>query len=257
MNRFGLIIPLVLIVLLGALAAPVGGGPPGTGLSFPVSRPWLPGAGGLGAGGAVVHGQVTGYPGATVICSAAGSTSTTAVGNDSWYECTGLPAATGNGEIWVQTHFPSALVMGRVALAWGDPRPADFDFLRSGPVDCRVTRGGPMPSPTAIRINLSGSDGASPTRSWDSSAVVSGPDPLTVHVLGMQGSRDSVAVYWWDNEGVKAQIDTTIVPSPSPTPTLGPFDEADAYRTKITSPRWASGAPGTRVTLRLLGYPNG
>ena len=103
-------------------------------------------------------------------------------------------------------------------------------------------------------VNLSGSDAVSLTRSWRSSSDVDNPDWLTVEVTDMEGHQSGVAVYWWDNEGVEAAIDVNVDGTVG---TIGPSKEADSCRTRITAPFWASGAPGTSVTLRLQGYPNG
>ena len=208
----------------------------------------------LGAGGAAINGHVWGFDGATVVCSApGGSATTTTSGPDGDYSCTGLPAASGNGAIWVRTGSPDGLVLGRTALTWADPGPTSFD-LGAGAIRCVITRGGPLPSPPSISVNLSGADAVSQTVSWSRSTDVAHPDPLTVQVQGSLGPQNKVAVYWWSNEGVEANVNVALGGA---VPTIGPYNEADACRARITSPIWASGAPGTRVRLLLEGYQVG
>jgi hypothetical protein len=262
MNRVGLIVAFVL-ALSCALAVPAAGqSPPQSGAPEPagassagLSLPFAPSVlSRLSAGGgAVVSGHIWGFSGATVVCSAPGGSVTTTTGPDGAYSCSGLPAAGGNGTIWVRTGAADGLVLGRTALTWADPGPTTFD-LSAGAIKCIVTRGGPLPSPTSISVNLSGADGVSQTVSWSTSTEVAGPDPLTVDARGSQGPQSKVAVYWWSNEGVEADIGVTIG---GMAPVIGPYDEADACRTRITSPYWASGAPGTRVRLLLAGYRAG
>ena len=227
MNRVALVIAFAL-VLAAAAAVPAAAQSP----------PRL-----LGAGGAVVNGHVIGFGGATVVCSAPGGSATTTSSPDGAYSCVGLPAAGGNGTIWVRTGAPDGLVLGRTALTWADPGPTTFD-LGAGAIKCVVTRGGPLPSPTSVSVNLSGADGVSQTVSWSTSTDVAHADPLTIDVRGSQGPQNQVAVYWWSNEGVEANIGVTIGGA---APVIGPYDEADACRSRITSPAWASGAPGTKV----------
>ena len=206
-------------------------------------------------GSGVIQGHVWGYANATVAWSApvpggtASGQATTDAGGA--YTCSGLPAATGSGTIWVRT--TSGLVLGRVALTWADPGPTVFDFA-TGAAHCIVKRGGPMPGCKAVAVNLSGNDARSMTRSWSSSSDVDHPDPLTVEVVGMEGHSNMAAVYWWTNEGIEANIDLNIN---GVVGQIGPYDEASAYRIKLTAPFWASGAPGTAVRLRMQGYPNG
>ena len=207
------------------------------------------------AGSGVIQGHVWGYANATVAWStpvtggtASGQATTDAGGA---FTCSGLPAATGSGTIWVRTS--GGLVLGRVALTWADPGPTVFDFA-TGEAHCIVKRGGPMPGCKAVAVNLSGNDGTSMTRSWSSSSDVDHPDPLIVEVIGMEGHSNMAAVYWWSNEGIEANIDLNVN---GVVGQIGTYDETAACRTQIAAPFWASGAPGTAVKLRLQGYPNG
>jgi hypothetical protein len=174
------------------------------------------------------------------------------------YQITGVPALSGTGQLW--------MVPGRDADVWYfcrgltffDPGPTTFDFW-PGRLPLTIQRGGPWAGGSWAEVDLFGGSGTLPGLETSQYLKVGSADTFTGYAYGLPGEYTSAVVVFrgggWPARFTEAQE----IEMPQGAPAMIESgqtggvslaaDERDAVRAKVT--RWASGAPGRNVILRL------
>ena len=178
------------------------------------------------------------------------------------YSLTGLPAASGDGDVGVMV--PSTdnfYTLERQLLTWPDPGTTIFDF-QPGHVLANVTLSHPATTGSEVDINLLGSDGPTPVWSdqefiWSSGRARAAAKPTNA----MPGTY-SVATCSFitskypdrKGEGIETPFTSTVVAGEQAADTLT-FNEASASSLTVAT-KWASGAPGTSVPVAWAHFPD-
>jgi hypothetical protein len=186
---------------------------------------------------------------------ASGGAQTDATGS---YEMTGVPALAGTGQIWMASSRDDATAYFCRGLTFLDPGPNTFDFW-PGRLPLTIQRGGPWVGGSSASVDLFGSNGTSPVLETDQSLSVGSADTFTGYAYGLPGDYTSAVVVFhgggWPSRCTEAQE----IEMPQGAPAVVQSgqtgavsllaDERQAARAEVT--RWASGAPGSVVVLRL------
>lgn len=216
------------------------------------------------AGAAVVNGHVYAYDGAPIQQSyvygeAYDRTVGAWIGVETYsdgsgsYTLSGLPAADASGYL-AATSSTEPWVMRRIYASWSDPGPTTFDF-RPGKVPTTLVRGTIWSDWESAESELFGVDARSSI--FAESLVPSSGGPTTVgdsYALG--GSYSQGALYFWADQGLEhvTAIEVTAGARSVQSVTVS---QNDAQRISVTSPYWASGKPGTTVTVKHWNFPAG
>jgi hypothetical protein len=213
------------------------------------------------AGTAVINGQVRDFgnsllPGAyvawAVTVGPSFETGDTMTDGSGLYSFSGLPAATGNGELFVGS--PSEpWGIGRYDASWADPGPTSFDF-RPGVIMTVALRGGPWNGWSNLTTYLYGSDALSGVAGM--STISSSDEEVSGYNYAAPGTYGDGVAYFWMDEGIEFSTNATITAGDSSGQTIV-LDQANAQRIYVTAPYWASGKPGTSATVKAWNYPAG
>ena len=192
-----------------------------------------------------------------------GVASPLSTGANGAYSMTGLPAASGDGEIYtmVSPAPGSYYMLERRQATWPDPGPTTFDF-RPGHVLTNVTLSASAAPGSEVQIELLGSDILTPV--WtDQEFIMGSRRARTTGELtnAMPGTYSVASCYFTTSkyadrksEGIETPTTATVVAGAQSTDTLT-FDEASAYSLTVAT-KWASGAPGTSVPVAWAHFPD-
>ena len=183
-------------------------------------------------------------------------------GADGSYSMTGLPAASGDGEVYilVAPELNSLYMLGRRQATWLDPGPTTFDF-RPGHVQTNVTLSGSAAKGSGVDIALDGSDAQTPVWTEQKFAMGSGRARTAARLTNAMPGTYSVASCYFNTskyadrkgEGIESPTTATVTAGELSADTLT-FAEADACSVTVAT-RWASGPPGTSVPVAWAGFP--
>jgi hypothetical protein len=171
-------------------------------------------------------------------------------GADGAYTLTGLPAAQGTGELLVSSPV-DPWAIGRFDATWPDPGTTTFD-LRPGIVTASVRRGGPSPDWSEVTCYLYGSDAVSNVAGM--AGITGTGDIVTGDAYAAPGTYASGAVYFSAHECLEFATAAKVTAGKRSVQTID-VDQNAAQRIGIARPFWASGAPGTAVTVAHEGFP--
>jgi hypothetical protein len=176
-------------------------------------------------------------------------------GADGAYSFTNADAASGQGELWAMSPGTSNWFgYERYNASWSDPGPTTFDF-QAGIVPLTAYRGGPWSMWSSAKFAFDGSDAQSAIWSIQS---VDPSDTSTTPVIYNgnvpAGAYGSGSVKFWYDEGMEFTPPTVTAGGTASGVTV---DEADAQRTTVWSPWWASGKPGTTIKVWMNSFPAG
>jgi hypothetical protein len=174
------------------------------------------------------------------------------------YEINGVPALARTGQLWmVPSRGADVWYMCR-GLTFLDPGPNTFDFW-PGRLPLTIQRGGPWAGGSWAEVDLFGSSGALPVLETSQYLKVGSADTFTGYAYGLPGEYKSAVVVFrgggWPARRTEAQeIEmpgraSALIQSGQTGDVSLSADEHGAVRAEVT--RWASGAPGSNVTLRL------
>lgn len=174
------------------------------------------------------------------------------------YSFSGLPALTGTGKIIA---YPDTTGLASIwtlyGLSWTDPGPTGFDF-NPGTTPLTCDRSGFWNDWSSARLTLWGTDTQGELLS--KSTMLTGGDTATTPVSGsvapLAGLYSGGTVNFWSNEGVELDP-LSLTVTAGGTSSAVSADEADAQRMTVQAPYWASGKPGSKVTLAFDNYPDG
>jgi hypothetical protein len=217
------------------------------------------------SGSGIIRGTVLDYSGQPVPAAylmwltadweASGGAQTDATGS---YEMTGVPAAAGTGEIWLASAGDAEILYFCSGLTFLDPGPNTFDFW-PGRLPLTIQRGGPWAGGSSASVDLFGSNGTSPMLETDQFLRVGSADTFIGYAYGLPGDYAGAVVTFRGGGWPARRTEAQEIEMPQGAPAVVQSgqtggvslvaDERDAVRAKVT--RWASGAPGSMVTLRL------
>jgi len=175
------------------------------------------------------------------------------------YSFSGLPAASGNGCLYLDVDFPGGnwWYAERNDASWTDPGPTTFDW-HTGAVHTYVTRGGPegWDGWDTVLTELYGADAQSHLIAG--SPLVGMVGDVEGNTYVPPGTYERGATYFWVNQGLEYSLPAavTVTAGRSASQTVA-VDQRDAQRIAITAPYGSSGKPGTKVTLKHWQFPPG
>lgn len=174
---------------------------------------------------------------------------------DGAYSFTDADAASGQGELWVYSpNSYNGFIYERYGASWLDPGPTTFDF-QAGIVPLTAYRSDPWGAWSECWFVFEGSDAQTSVLSVqyvDPSDTSTSPIVYNGDVLA--GSYTSGSVNFWRDEGMEFSPPSV---SAGGTASGVAVDEANASRTYVANPWWASGKPGTSVKVALGNFPAG
>ena len=174
---------------------------------------------------------------------------------DGAYSFTDADAASGQGELLVfSPNTANGFIYERYGASWLDPGPTTFDF-QAGIVPLTAYRSAPWSAWSECWFVLEGSDAQTSVLSVqyvDPSDTSTSPVVYNGNVLA--GSYTSGSVNFWPDEGLEFSPPNV---SAGATASGVTIDEANASRTGVASPWWASGKPGTSVKVAMGNFPAG
>jgi hypothetical protein len=217
------------------------------------------------AGTGIIRGTVLDYSGQPVPSAylmwvtedweATGGAQTDATGS---YEMTGVPAVAGTGQIWMASGRDDETLYFCTGLTFLDPGPNTFDFW-PGRLPITLQRGGPWAGGSSASVDLIGSNATSPALETDQRLRVGSADTFTGYAYGLPGDYTGAVVTFRGGGWPARRTEAQEIEMPQGAPAVVQSgqtgavsllaDERQAARAEVT--RWASGAPGTMVTLRL------
>lgn len=156
--------------------------------------------------------------------------------------------ALNNGEVYA---YPAAGgILARLAMSWSD---GTRFSISAGRLSVTGERGGPWGDFDELTVRLWGDDAFS-------KGYVDATDTSTTPVTGefdAQGGTYSVgSVNFFDDEGMEFSGSFNVTAFTSSGGTTTAY-EADAQRTTVTSPYWASGKPGSTIKVMRGNFPAG
>jgi len=180
------------------------------------------------------------------------------------YELTGVPPLAGTGQLWMWTggdHDPRYYCRG---LTFLDPGPTTFDFW-PGRLPLSVQRGGPWAGGSSVSVGLFGSNETSPDLETDQHLMMGVADLYNGYASALPGDYTSAVVTFRGGGWPSRRTEALEIEMPQGAPAVVQSgqtggvslvaDERDAARAEVT--RWASGARGSMVTLRLSNLRSG
>ena len=179
------------------------------------------------------------------------------------YELTGVPALAGTGQLWMWPggdDDPRYFCRG---LTFLDPGPTTFDFW-PGRLPLSIQRGGPLAGGSSVSVALFGGNETSPDLETDQHLTVGVADLYSGYAYALPGDYASAVVTFQGGlpsrrtEALEIQMPQgapAVVQSGQTGGVSLVADERDAARAEVT--RWASGARGSMVTLRLSNLRSG
>jgi hypothetical protein len=176
-------------------------------------------------------------------------------GADGAYSFANADAASGQGQLVAMS--PGSTNMfgyARYDATWPAPGPTTFDF-QAGVVPLTIYRGGPWSKWSYCSFVFDGSDAQSSVSSMqsiDTSDTTTSPVVYNGNVLA--GNYTSDCVNFWIDEGMEFTPPTVTAGGIASAVTV---DQANASRTIVASPWWASGKPGTTIKVLLNSFPAG
>ncbi len=222
------------------------------------------------SGTGVIRGTVLGYDGLPVTDAYvtswfddySGDTAQTDTSGS--YEMTGVPALVGTGELWMWPNTDEGPLYICGGLTFLDPGPTVFDFW-PGRLPLTIHRGGPWAEWSSASVSLYGGDETSPDLETYQDLTVGSADPFSGYAYALPGDYTSAVVTFQGGGWPARRTEAQEIPLPQEAPAVVQSgqtgavtliaDERDAGRAKVT--RWASGAPGSRVILRLSNLRSG
>jgi len=174
------------------------------------------------------------------------------------YELTGVPALAGTGQLWMWPggdDDPRYFCRG---LTFLDPGPTTFDFW-PGRLPLSIQRGGPWAGGSSVSVALFGSNATSPALETDQHLTMGVADLYSGYASALPGDYTSAVVTFHGGGWPSRRTEALEIEMPQGAPAVVRSgqtggvglvaDERDAARAEV--PRWASGARGGMVTLRL------
>lgn len=179
------------------------------------------------------------------------------------YEITGVPALDGSGQLWLWTEDTDTIYMRR-GLTFLAPGPTTFDFW-PGRLPLTLQRGGPWAGGSWASVDLYGSREVSPTLATSQYLQVGSADVFEGYAYALPGEYTSAVVTFRGGGWPSRRTEATEIAMPQGAPAgvqagqTGEVSlvaaERDAARAEVT--RWASGAPGSPVMLKLSNLDSG
>lgn len=190
-----------------------------------------------------------------------GGTRTDATGS---YELTGVPALAGTGQLWMWPGGDYDPLYFWRGLTFLDPGPTTFDFW-PGRLPLSIQRGGPWAVRPSASVRLFGSNETSPDLETDQPLNAGPADLYNGYAYALPGDYTSAVVTFHGGGWPSRRTEALEIRMPQGAPAVVQSgqtggvslvaDERDAARAKVT--RWASGARGRMVTLRLSNLLSG
>ena len=190
-----------------------------------------------------------------------GGTRTDATGS---YEMTGVPPLAGTGQLWMWPggdHDPLYFWRG---LTFLDPGPTTFDFW-PGRLPLSIQRGGPWAGGSSVSVALFGSNETSPDLETHQPLTMGVADLYSGYAYALPGDYTSAVVTFHGGGWPSRRTEALEIQMPQGAPAVVQSgqtggvslvaDERDAARAEVT--RWASGARGSMVTMRLSNLRSG
>jgi hypothetical protein len=228
-------------------------------LAAPLSPLGVLSVGTAGLNGHVYDGSLSPLNGAWVVWSAPvgadwnGGQFVTAA--DGAYSFTDADAANGQGELLVfSPNTANGFIYERYGASWLDPGPTTFDF-QAGIVPLTADRSAPWGVWSECWFVFEGSDAQTSVLSVqyvDPSDTSTSPVVYNGNVLA--GSYTAGSVNFWPDEGLEFSPPSVSAGGTASDVTV---DEANASRTSVANPWWASGKPGTSVKVAMGNFPAG
>ena len=217
------------------------------------------------AGTGIIKGTVLDYSGqpvpsaylmwVTADWEASGGGQTDATGS---YEMTRVPADTGTGQIWMSSSRDDETLYFCRGLTFLDPGPNTFDFW-PGRLPLTLQRGGPWAGGSWASVELYGGSAVSPILETSQYLKVGSAEVFDGYAYGLPGDYTSAVLTFRGGGWPARRTEAQEIEMPQGAPAVVQSgqtgavsllaDERQAARAEVT--RWASGAPGTMVTLRL------
>jgi hypothetical protein len=179
---------------------------------------------------------------------------------DGAYAFSGVPAASGTGELWLAREPDAATwELGRYGMTWAGGSTMVVDW-QPGRVPVSGLRGGPWPQwkHAYVYAWTAPADGNGTCSSY--SRITSTFDPYNDDWSGtldvLPGTGDGAVVYFWMNQGIEVPFAGAVEPGLM-SPTTISADQAAASRLRTMLSLWDSGKPGKRVVLNLASLPKG
>ena len=174
------------------------------------------------------------------------------------YQMTGVPALAGTGQLWVVPGQAADVWYFCRGLTFLDPGPSTFDFW-PGRLPLTIQRGGPWAGGSWAEVDLFGGSGTLPVLETSQYLKVGSADTFTGYAYGLPGEYTSAVVVFHGGGWPARLTEAQEIEMPQGVPAVVQSgqtggvslaaDEREAVRAKVT--RWASGAPGSNVILRL------
>ena len=189
-----------------------------------------------------------------------GGTRTDATGS---YEMTDVPPLAGTGQLWMWPggdYDPLYFCRG---LTFLDPGPTTFDFW-PGRLPLTIQRGGPWAGGSSVSVGLFGSNETSPDLQTVQPLTMGVADLFSGYAYALPGDYTSAVVTFHGGGWPSRRTEALEIQMPQGAPAVVQSgqtgvslvaDERDAARARVT--RWASGARGSMVTLRLSNLRSG
>ena len=186
---------------------------------------------------------------------ASGGAQTDATGS---YEMTGVPAVAGTGQIWMASGRDDGTLYFCRGLTFLDPGPNTFDFW-PGRLPLTLQRGGPWAGGSWASVDLYGSSEVSPILETSQYLHVGSADVFGGYASALPGEYASAVVTFRGGGWPARRTEAVEITMPQGAPAIVQAGETgevslvaaerDAARAEVT--RWASGAPGSTVMLKL------
>jgi hypothetical protein len=189
-----------------------------------------------------------------------GSTRTDATGS---YELTGVPALAGTGQVWMGRGGDYDPLYVCRKLTFLDPGPTTFDFW-PGRLPLSIQRGGPWAGGSSVSVGLFGSNETSPVLETHQPLNAGPADLYNGYAYALPGDYTSAVVTFHGGGWPSRRTEALEIQMPQGAPAVVQSgqtgvslvaDERDAARAEVS--RWASGARGSMVTLRLSNLRSG
>ena len=177
-----------------------------------------------------------------------GSGQTDASGNITFNDA--VPAVA-NGQLY--TWFGPS-IQGWGDLTWSN---GDTINLRPAQVLAKASRGGPWAEDpiSGFSLDMMGNDRFS--SGWVPATQVTPIDPFEGTLDTADGEYDRGGLYFFQDEGVELSFPSSLTLVSGVVTEIGPEYEAAAQRMTVTSPYWASGAPGSTIRVAISQFPAG
>jgi hypothetical protein len=165
-------------------------------------------------------------------------------------------AAAANGELyaWFGHTDADSSIQGWGDLTWGD---GSTIALQPAHVEAGAVRGGPWADDEMSSFGLSLMGDNRFSGGWVSATAVTPLDPLVGTVDAADGQYSRGSLNFFSDEGVEFAFGSPLTLVGGMVTDIGTLSEVDAQRTTVTSPYWASGAPGSTIRVAAGQFPAG